>query len=295
MTKLYRQLIILLTPFLLIYGCKKEDDNPCCDASNPECANYDPCFGRTDAVSADFRTEKRRSLSLTRSLILQADTFFAGGDVYFVAEDSNAESYEWKVGSDSRTFIDQEFFLRFDCPSSLYQDIYVQLITERLSDSICTNTDLLRDTVRKMIYFIKEIESPVFGKYRGYLKNDPSTQFDIDILYKSKFTTPNPDPCDGFLWQRTIYNLTNSGCYQRFTGPSASTMNQYTSKESIRVDTNTCVYPSGYFASDYRDIEIRYNPSNKEITINFTHRIFATSASGLSDTSERLEFVGTKL
>lgn len=116
--------ILLLFTFLIFtQGCKKEDDEPCCDASNPECANYDPCFGRKDAVSADFRTEMRRSLSLTRSLILQADTFFAG-DVYFVAEDSSAESYEWKVGSDPRTFIDQEFFLTFDCPNSLYQDIF---------------------------------------------------------------------------------------------------------------------------------------------------------------------------
>lgn len=288
--------ILLLFIFSSIYliGCKKEEDNPCCDASNPECANYDPCFGRTDAVSADFRTEMRRSLSLTRSLILQADTFFAG-DVYFVAEDSSAESYEWKVGSDPRTFIDQEFFLTFDCPNSLYQDIYIQLITERLSDSNCTSTDLLKDTVRKMIYFVKEIESPVFGQYRGSLKSDPSTQFNIDIIYKSRFTTPNPDPCQGDLWERTIYNLTNSGCYQKLTGGAASTLNQFNFEGSVRIDTSTCVYPSGYFASDYKDIEIRYNPSDRKITINFTHRLFATSASGLSDTSERLEFVGTKL
>lgn len=286
--------LLLLTFLILAQGCKKEEDNPCCDATNPECPNYDPCFGRKDAVSADFRTEMRRSLSLTRSKILVADTFFAG-DVYFVAEDSSAESYEWRVGSDPRTFIDQEFFLTFDCPSSLYQDIYIQLITERLSDSNCTRVDLLKDTVKKMIYFVKEIESPVFGQYRGFLKTDPTNQFNIDIIYKSAVSNPNPNPCNGGLWERTIYNLTNSGCYQKLTGGAASTLNQFTFGGSVRIDTNTCVYPSGYFASDYKDIEIQYNSSDRKITINFTHRTFATSASGLSDTSERLEFIGTKL
>ena len=158
----FNYLILAILSLALFQGCKKEEDNPCCDPSNPTCPSYDPCLDRKDAVSADFRTEVRSFLSLTNPKSLESDTFFAPNDIYFIAADINADSYEWKVGSDPRTFIDREFNLSFECPNILYQDIFIRLITERLSDSNCTSQNKLRDTLTKMIYFVKEIESPVF-------------------------------------------------------------------------------------------------------------------------------------
>lgn len=278
---------------LLVQGCKKEEDEPCCDASNPECANYDPCFGRKDAVSADFRTEVRIYRSLTNPSTLESDTFFAPSDIYFAANDSTADSYEWKVGSDPRVFIDKEFFLSFDCPSILFQDIYIQLITERLSDSSCIQKSKLRDTIKKMIYFVKEIESPVFGEYRGYLKHAPSALFNVKFIYSSNST--NPDQCNSSNWDRTIYNLANEGCYKKLVNNNGAVLNQFNFEKSIIIDTNTCQYPNGYYATDFRNTQIKYIPTNKEINIKFTYRAFSSSSNNLPRIERDMEFVGIKL
>lgn len=280
---------------MLAQGCKKEEDEPCCDASNPECANYDPCFGRKDAVSADFKTEVRIYRSLTNPSTLESDTFFAPYRIYFVASESNSDSYEWKIGSEPRVFIDKEFFLSFDCPNILYQDIFIRLITERLSDSNCTSQNKLRDTLTKMIYFVKEIESPVFGEYRGYLKHDPSKLFNVKFIYKSAVSNPNPDPCSGNLWSRNIYNLANEGCYKELKGNDGSVLNQFNFPSSIILDTNTCQYPNGYYRTDFKDIKIKYNPTNKEVNIKFTYQALPSSSNSLPKVIRDMEFVGTKL
>ena len=45
-----KQLIIFACITLLFYACKKH--HHCNDASNPNCENYDPCFGKSTIDTA---------------------------------------------------------------------------------------------------------------------------------------------------------------------------------------------------------------------------------------------------
>lgn len=36
-----------------VAACDTDDDNSCCDPTNPECPNYDPCYGQSP-VTAEF-------------------------------------------------------------------------------------------------------------------------------------------------------------------------------------------------------------------------------------------------
>ncbi len=288
-------LILLLIFSLFFTACKKEDDAPCCDASNPACPNYDPCFGKTDAVSADFDTETRDIFHLPSVRIIKSDTFFAPARIYFVAKDSTADSYQWKVGSDARDFIEKEFYLDFDCPDILYQNLNIQLISERLIDTNCTTIEKLQDTVTKSIYFVTEKESPIFGEFRGYLTNDPTRLFNIKIIHKSRVSNPNPDPCYGNLWHRYIYNLVNAGCLKRLQSSDGGVFKEFNFSQTAIIDTNTCQYPFGYYATNFTDINMKYNSELNEIRIKFIFNSYPSSSSGLPRLEQAMEFIGTKL
>lgn len=53
--------LLTLSLLLITASCKDEPDNKCYDASNPDCENYNPCFG-TSPVSADFVMSERLGL-----------------------------------------------------------------------------------------------------------------------------------------------------------------------------------------------------------------------------------------
>ncbi len=78
-------------------SCKREE--PCCDASNPECPNYDPCYGK-EHPSAKF--DMAYANNLFPSPIYWPDSVFRGnGNLHFVSLEENLEvGHRWYVGSE---------------------------------------------------------------------------------------------------------------------------------------------------------------------------------------------------
>jgi hypothetical protein len=98
---------------LIVLGtsCNK-DGEPCGDPANPQCANYDPCFGKYP--TADFKI-RQISPGFVIPENLQAewcDTILLSG-VELLAEMERAWSYTWQIGSESEPCFGRRIVMSF--------------------------------------------------------------------------------------------------------------------------------------------------------------------------------------
>jgi hypothetical protein len=163
-----------------LQGCKKCE---CRDVSNPECENYDPCFGQTE-VKADF-------------IIGEMNTFMpVNGDDNFVNADSifrtpayeydggNFNTYQsylgfkcltqgakttWKLGAETIT---ESFFARFFKNGLVSGKYKVSLIVEKEPNKRCFPKDDGIDTLEKNFYFMPNYELPIMGAYKVLFEDD---------------------------------------------------------------------------------------------------------------------------
>jgi len=175
---------------LLWSGCKK--DPPCDDPENPECPNYDRCL-TVPKTNADFGFFRRSSSGAFSVFLPYRDTIpirVGPIRIYFKASDSGMSSYEWRVGSDPRTFTDSVFFLDF---SNVSGWVNVSLTTRNQKfDSQCFPGDSGKVTVNKGIFFkAYTVEHdtawvqhfPIFGAYTGHDEQSPQDTFSIRIWF----------------------------------------------------------------------------------------------------------------
>jgi hypothetical protein len=192
--------LIGLAALLTLNACRKER---CDDPSNPDCHNYDPCYGVVG--DASFRMMET---ALTTGFLcggtdldrieVEVDTVNPG-HVTFRAN-HEASSYEWRVGSDARRWTTREFELLFDSDVSGL-DIPVTLVSKWTGKGTlaCTGQTRVFDTQTKTIH-INTIEpepgltqeyadalSYMFGKWQGYNEDDPDTPIEINIIFDLAF------------------------------------------------------------------------------------------------------------
>jgi hypothetical protein len=210
----------LLFAVLFLSGCKDKEPAPCTDPTNSLCPNYDPCYRQKIPVTAEFDfmgydgavypggsnvilsgipTYQGFTKQLDKDTIrfASSDTLFPV-DVIFKARDASVESYEWRIGTDPRTWTTRKFSLSFPCEDlgGLPKQIPITLITRRLKDTTCgVAKQVLQDTFTKILYFIREMEKPLWmGKFRGAMVSNPSVIYDIDLSL-TPTNLPDNDPC----------------------------------------------------------------------------------------------------
>lgn len=195
-------LLLLSICVIIISSC----DEDCEDITNPECPNFDPCYGVIDVPQATI--EVGNALSLWPSepdVLFQGDTLLYGG-VYFKTNIANAIRYEWKVGTDNRTWDTKEFQLNFSDDDSTilrYNPIEVRLIVEyETSDCFPENNGI--DTVYKTIHFRAYWENQIEGTWEGYLDDNTNNIYQMTLDIKPSFFTSRDD----VLY---IYNQYNEG------------------------------------------------------------------------------------
>ncbi len=171
---------LLIGSSLLLEQCKC---NKCEDPSNPECSNYDPCYG-VAKTSADFKIEER-----TGSYWVETDTVARYSSVRFTAL-QDAESYRWLIGADE---FNEKSFTLSNFPYNSW--IGVTLIVKRTPNKTCYPNDNGIDTVYRRFYVWPEgygLDStnqylivknpyPIFGSYYGSLKSNPNNLFEVTI------------------------------------------------------------------------------------------------------------------
>lgn len=180
-----RALLFLIMVGLISFCACGEEEQPCTDALNPKCPNYDPCLSFQPA-NADFViidsiygvdcNDGRGRLDL----VSDVDTAVAGR-FYFRAL-HEADSYEWNIGSDPTLYHDKTFSLYF--PLSLApSDINVSLKVCKEDPNDCQSR--ICDTLNKKIHILfsngYDTVSFVTGKFIGVDIDFPLDTFTIDI------------------------------------------------------------------------------------------------------------------
>lgn len=170
----------------LFVGCRHHDD-----------PLPDPCAG-VMVHSLPFKM-----LDQVGRASFDCDSMFLGTVVF--AADPAYSSYEWKVGSDARTFTKQQFSVEFTQPVR----VTVQLIGHRTPNTACFPMDKGVDTLRRVLTVLPP--SPVAiphtaieGKFQGATTDAPTDTFTIRI-----FRGPNlNDPTQERIY---LFNV-NKGC-----------------------------------------------------------------------------------
>ncbi len=167
MTKplLYLCLAVLLT----IPGCKCNCDDP----TDPDCKNYDPCYGVDPPLTADFEIYISVDPISTYGpdTLLKFNDTFNGGPLVFKAKEENADSYEWKIGSG--IYNKREFSLNFDtAPDSTA--IPITLTVRKSPNYACYPYDDSVLTYEKKIYISESIYPTYLGRWAGYYLDSPS-------------------------------------------------------------------------------------------------------------------------
>jgi hypothetical protein len=178
MNKMSTIAIMLLFFSIAVGGCKKQ----CKDPSNPECPNYDPCFGKSD-VSADFDVLTQLTAWYWNKdgfLTVDASVSKFSNNLIFKAKDASYKHYEWSVGTDIRRWRESEFFLSFGFREE--QTIPVTLIVEGDPKKNCTDKTDWKDTLTRHVRFVNHVDFAIFGEYTGYLTNNPAEIFNVRIV-----------------------------------------------------------------------------------------------------------------
>ncbi|MEM9821367.1 MAG: hypothetical protein AAF985_09855, partial [Bacteroidota bacterium] len=96
----------------LLYDCNQS--KICDDPTDPFCPNFDPCIEASRA-NAEFIIFDSMTVDVVnpQGLALEIDTMWSPRNIHFKALHEN-DTYEWRVGTDARTFTEKEFFLYFN-------------------------------------------------------------------------------------------------------------------------------------------------------------------------------------
>ena len=174
--------LLVLALFIFFFPTCKEKD--CTDATNPDCPNYNPCLTAKEANAEFIIVDSLRPSVGVYATAFQIDTFWPTNNIYFKALHEN-DTYEWKIGTDARTFTQRLFTLTFD--PNLTGNIPVRLITTRKVPAGCAAGDVVRDTFYQNLflveYFSNRDKLPILGTYRGYDNDLKDSLFTITIGY----------------------------------------------------------------------------------------------------------------
>jgi hypothetical protein len=225
----------------LQYACKR-----CNDPSNPDCKNYDPCYGKT-AASADFDIfERNRWKGGANWIEVKSDTIIYGAFGVFRAKQNpdNDIEYNWKIGFMEQEFTEPEVRLIFG-NEVFGQTLPIRLITTKKQDQTCiTNPKELRDTVTKFLHITSPMRSRIFGKYEGEQLSEDGTfkKYTLEIV-------PKQDPWSQLgpetLKTISFKNIDNLGCYEESTFLDEKSL-FFNSFSGVPVYANGCVFDNEY-------------------------------------------------
>lgn len=188
-------LFLLLSTSLLILAqsCKKE----CHDPANPDCDNYDPCFGK-EKPNADFTIYE-----VVGGKPFETDEIWHINKVRCIAK-QDFDSYEWVVGDHVDTFRTKSFELGGFPEGKTFN---VRLIGKRQPNTNCFAGDDGIDTVYKT-FKVTAHDSllPIYGVYEGAYSSYPDKKITSTIGYLTM-----PDSPTWKVWDYYITNIPVEG------------------------------------------------------------------------------------
>lgn len=197
---------LILFAFVIVFftTCRKDKAfPPCDDIENPDCPNYDPCYGK-NSVKADFNAYNYKN-SISYSPYSDSVVFYVGR---FVATESNA-NYTWIIDNTdtlSGYYMNYGFGNGWQMSQSDTGLHTVKLIVQKQPNTTCFPSDDGIDSISKQIFFKLPERAYICDYYKGSLNSNPSDSFIIRIAYND----PNLIPSQQYSY---VHNLKNDGGY----------------------------------------------------------------------------------
>ena len=172
-----RLLLLLFIGFGIAVGlnsCTRNED--CDDPSNPNCSNYDPCFGQKPVETEIELSQKVAIAGKFMNDYFDTASTFPKAQIRFHCPLDGAK-YTWKLGSETIT---EQTFERhfFDVPFGEYS---VSLIVEKQPNKQCYPNDDGIDTIVKKFRTVKPCELKCFGVFKGKWDNNAADSSVITI------------------------------------------------------------------------------------------------------------------
>ena len=171
---------------IIAQGCCKEK---CHDLNNPECENYEPCYGKIP-VKASIK------IGLMNTFMpVNGDEKFINEDSVFCAPvDDKWPLYSarhsqfigfkcmtpgvkttWKLGSE--TITDSFYARSFSSNKGIMGKYKVTLMVEKEPDLRCFPLDDGKDTLEKTFTFVPNTELPIMGVYKVLFEGEKDSSF----------------------------------------------------------------------------------------------------------------------
>jgi hypothetical protein len=211
------KIIMLFFLCAIVYGCHNE------------------CEG-VQSTSAEFKIYEPLDKDRDREVV-DGDTLV--GVAFFEAQDSSKEviSYQWKIGSDPRTFTQRSFTIEFD---NIRGAIPVRLIVKKTVNKSCFPYDDGIDTLTKTFY-TGEV-GLVYGNFEGYVASKPTEIFTISTLFQPQigfaFVSNLPNGCPRDAYDAT--KLSYYGNYRKIVFGTTPNLTRVGSPDEVR-----CQFPWG--------------------------------------------------
>ena len=254
-------LCFAVVSFLLgLQSCKKEK---CTDPTNPQCENYDPCYGK-QKLTADFDIYEASSFYTSKWTWYATDTISSNG-VMFVARDNDVW-YSWQVGAET---LNTQSFFRTDFP--LNTPVPITLTVRRKNNFNCfAGGDSVTTKTKNLYAFSNPPKLRYFGCFNGYHTDAPNDTFTVCITYNDSFDASNKVSSITGL-------IRDSGCLQGKLFLRGNSEWGYRQRYFFE-NTITCgYYPEGTIRTDsvnYDDVYISYTIKKDDNLNNRPKRTF---------------------
>ena len=187
----------LSAAFLLLSlpACKKPKPE-CQDPQNPECENYDPCYGKS-RINPVFRVRPGDNGFKPPEEwcnLIPCDTFSASSVRFDIPLNNPANSaYTWQIGTEPTTRTAKAFEVDFSDylnAGNWEKHISITLTIRTPMNTCMTNPEDTLVTVTRNLYFTESILNimPMGVNhviYKGYFKHEPENEATIEFIKKS--------------------------------------------------------------------------------------------------------------
>lgn len=179
-------------------GCKEEP--PCNDPSNPDCANYDPCYGKR-TINTFFKVRPGDNGFKPPEEwcdLIPCDTFNASS-VRFDIPDGNPTNctYEWQIGTEAEPRTGKAFeisFYDYLRDNGWERHIPVTLTIRTPINSCLTNPQDTLITVTRELFFTEKMIAGLFSGiidsvqvYKGNLNGVPNSVIKLIQINSGSF------------------------------------------------------------------------------------------------------------
>ena len=234
-------LIISIGILVSLGSCKKEK---CHDPSNPDCDNYDPCYGQ-DPIETEIELSQRVALTgKFQDFYFETDSIYPQTQIRFHCPLDGAK-YTWTLGAEtitSQTF-ERTFF------TAPFGEYTVKLVAEKQPNKQCYPDDNGIDTIIRKFRIVKPCELECFGVFKGKWDNLPADSGIVTM--RTFFDGSYTDSCSFGIIRLT--NLQNK---------------QDTLQASCFISNTEMLQPS-YPTLGFRKFQSKIDPKEKSTIIDF--------------------------